>query len=160
MPYCCQCGTNVGATQQFCSKCGTRQPVTAPPPQPPPPQPPPLPNRHDLLSDLSPRTASLLCYIPFVGWLAAMAMGHTTLFLQFTRQSDLAFSLKDINLLWLGAVVLAILIARFIPLLALRHTTAVGLKVLVVGLTTLGIVNPAIMGLSAFGLNRNRERVP
>jgi putative ABC transport system permease protein len=64
----------------------------------------------------------------FVGWLAAMAMGHTTLFLQFTRQSDLVFSLKDINLLWLGGVALVILIARFIPLLGLRHTTAVSIK--------------------------------
>ena len=64
----------------------------------------------------------------FVGWLAAMAMGHTTIFLQFTRQSDLVFSLKDINLLWLGGVVLVILIARFIPLLGLRHTTAVSIK--------------------------------
>ena len=73
----------------------------------------------------------ILLALPFAlcaGWLAAMAMGHTRLFLQFTRQSDLAFSLRDINLLWLGAVVLAIVIARVLPLLALRHTTAVGLK--------------------------------
>ena len=73
----------------------------------------------------------ILLALPFallVGWLAAMAMGHTTIFLQFTRQSDLVFSLKDINLLWLGAVVLVILIARFIPLLGLRHTTAVSIK--------------------------------
>lgn len=64
----------------------------------------------------------------FVGWLAAMAMGHTTLFLQFTRRSDLVFALRDINLLWLGGVALVIVIARFIPLLGLRHTTAVSLK--------------------------------
>ena len=73
----------------------------------------------------------ILLALPFalcVGWLAAKAMGHTTLFLQFTRQSDLVFSLKDINLLWLGGVMLVILIARFIPLLGLRHTTAVSLK--------------------------------
>jgi putative ABC transport system permease protein len=73
----------------------------------------------------------ILLALPFallVGWLAAMAMSHTTLFLQFTRPSDLVFSLKDINLLWLGGVALAILIARFIPLLGLRHTTAVSLK--------------------------------
>ncbi|MEP7356615.1 MAG: ABC transporter permease, partial [Anaerolineales bacterium] len=64
----------------------------------------------------------------FVGWLAAVAMGHTTLFLQFTRQSDLVFSLQDINRIWLGGVALVILIARFIPLLGLRHTTAVSIK--------------------------------
>jgi hypothetical protein len=73
----------------------------------------------------------ILLALPFallVGWLAAMAMGHTTLFLQFTRPSDLVFSLQDINLLWLGGVALAILIARFLPLLGLRHTTTVSLK--------------------------------
>ncbi len=73
----------------------------------------------------------ILLALPFalgVGWLAAMAMGHTKLFLQFTRPSDLVFSLNDINLLWLGGVALAILIARFLPLLGLRHTTAVSLK--------------------------------
>ena len=73
----------------------------------------------------------ILLALPFallVGWLAAIAMGHTTLFLQFNRQSNLVFSLTDINLLWLGGVALAILIARFVPLLGLRHTTAVSLK--------------------------------
>ena len=73
----------------------------------------------------------ILLALPFallVGWLAATAMGHTTLFLQFTRQSDLVFSLNDINLLWLGGVMVVVLIARFLPLLGLRHTTAVSLK--------------------------------
>jgi putative ABC transport system permease protein len=69
-----------------------------------------------------------LPFAMFVGWLAAMAMGHTTLFLQFSRQSDLVFSLKDIDLLWLGGVALVIVIARLIPLLGLRHTTAVSFK--------------------------------
>lgn len=64
----------------------------------------------------------------FVGWLAAMAMGQTALFLQFTRRSDLTFWLKDINLLWLGGVALVIVIARLVPLFGLRHTTAVSIK--------------------------------
>ena len=63
-----------------------------------------------------------------VGWLAAMVMGHTTLFLQFTRPSNLVFSLKDINWAWVGAVSLVIVIARALPLLGLRRTTAVSLK--------------------------------
>ncbi len=81
--------------------------------------------------NLAESVVMILLALPFallVGWLAARAMGHTTLFLQFTRQSALVFSLKDINLLWLGGVMLVILIARFIPLLGLRHTTAVSLK--------------------------------
>jgi putative ABC transport system permease protein len=73
----------------------------------------------------------ILLALPFalgVGWLAAMAMGRTTTFLQFARPSNLVFSLQDINLLWLGGVGLAIVIARCLPLLGLRHTTAVSLK--------------------------------
>ncbi|MCC7361465.1 MAG: ABC transporter permease [Anaerolineales bacterium] len=63
-----------------------------------------------------------------VGWLAALAMGHTTLFLQFNRASDLDFSLADINPVWLGGVMAVILLARCLPLLGLRRTTAVSLK--------------------------------
>jgi putative ABC transport system permease protein len=55
-------------------------------------------------------------------------MGRTQLFLQFTRQSELPFSLKDINLSWVGAVALVIIVARLIPLFGLRRTTAVSIK--------------------------------
>jgi uncharacterized membrane protein len=58
MPYCCQCGSQVGDHDLFCAKCGARQTVTPPP--------------ADYMSGISPRTASLLCYIPWVGWLAAI----------------------------------------------------------------------------------------
>ena len=53
MPYCPQCGRQVRETDQFCGACGARQPGAA--------------------SDgVSPRTASMLCYIPWVGWIAAI----------------------------------------------------------------------------------------
>lgn len=55
-------------------------------------------------------------------------MGQTQLFLQFTRRSVLAYSLKDINLVWLGVLSLIIIAARLSPLLSLRHTTAVSIK--------------------------------
>ena len=61
MPYCCQCGTGVGNTDLYCAKCGTRQPASSPPPPPP-----------DYMAGVSPRTASLLCYVPMLGWLAAI----------------------------------------------------------------------------------------
>ncbi len=58
MPYCCHCGNQVAETDLYCRRCGTRQP--APPARPSP--------------ALSPRTASVLCYVPFVGWIAAVAV--------------------------------------------------------------------------------------
>jgi uncharacterized membrane protein len=62
MPYCSQCGSQVGTTDVYCAKCGTRQPVTAPPPA------------ADPLATMTPRTASILCYIPVVGWIAAIIL--------------------------------------------------------------------------------------
>jgi uncharacterized membrane protein len=66
MPFCTQCGTEVAASAAFCGNCGARQGAGAPPP-PFPPGPAP-----DPLAGLSPRTASILCYIPIVGWIAAV----------------------------------------------------------------------------------------
>jgi uncharacterized membrane protein len=45
----------------FCSRCGARQPVVAPP-------------RHDRFSGLTPRNAAILCYIPVVGWIGAIVV--------------------------------------------------------------------------------------
>src|ERR1035438_867725 len=73
MPFCSQCGNQVGATQAYCRQCGAAQPVepsAGPPPRPSPPPPPR--NPQDPLSGISPRTASILCYIPGMGWIAAI----------------------------------------------------------------------------------------
>jgi len=59
MPFCSSCGNSVNATDQFCAKCGARQPGT--PAQP-----------VDPLSGITPRTASILCYIPGIGWIASV----------------------------------------------------------------------------------------
>lgn len=65
MPYCSQCGNAVQAADTYCGRCGARQPV-APgvPPRPP----------NDLLAGLSARTASILCYVPGLGWLVAIVV--------------------------------------------------------------------------------------
>src|SRR3984957_9538661 len=70
MPYCPKCGTNVGAADVFCAKCGGRQPgfsgaATA--------------QAHpgmggEFMGNLSNRHAALLCYIPLVGWIAAIVV--------------------------------------------------------------------------------------
>ena len=62
MPFCSQCGTRVGEADAYCSNCGARQPRgAAAPPRPAEP-----------FSGTSPRTASILCYVPWFGWIAAI----------------------------------------------------------------------------------------
>ena len=58
----------------FCAQCGKRQSdASAPPNAPRPPQSPPVPAQ-DPLAGLTPRTASILCYVPVVGWIAAVVV--------------------------------------------------------------------------------------
>ena len=59
MPFCSQCGNQVGSGDVYCAKCGARQPVESRPPD-------------DPLAGVTPRTASILCYIPVVGWIASI----------------------------------------------------------------------------------------
>lgn len=62
MPFCTQCGVSIGERDQFCAACGARQ---APAGSPPPPQ-------ADFLGKVDARTASLLCYIPILGWIPSI----------------------------------------------------------------------------------------
>lgn len=84
MAFCTQCGSQIGDRDQFCAICGSRQTATSnagasagpaagagPGNVPPPPRPSPGAGT-DFLSNLSPQTAALLCYIPVVGWLPAL----------------------------------------------------------------------------------------
>jgi uncharacterized membrane protein len=59
MPYCCQCGKPVTGTARFCTACGAPQPASAP-------------HASDVFSGISDRNAALLCYIPWLGWIAAV----------------------------------------------------------------------------------------
>lgn len=64
MPYCSKCGNEVGANARFCGKCGAAQPVGAGTT---------FQGQVDSLSGhLNERTASLLCYVPVVGWLMSL----------------------------------------------------------------------------------------
>jgi uncharacterized membrane protein len=62
MPYCIQCGQQVGGGDAFCHQCGAAQPGSSSR----------RPAGSDPLSPLSPRAASILCYIPGVGWIASI----------------------------------------------------------------------------------------
>jgi len=69
MPYCTQCGTQVSASDSFCSKCGGMQPGAPP-------------NRDssstsasskkDFTDSIDDRTWTTLCYLPGLGWLASV----------------------------------------------------------------------------------------
>lgn len=65
MPYCVQCGNRVSDIDRFCAICGTAQAVGATP-KPGPPR--------DVLSGISGRNASVLCYIPMAGWIACVVV--------------------------------------------------------------------------------------
>jgi uncharacterized membrane protein len=61
LPYCTQCGAEVTDFDRFCRRCGTAQPATGPSGQRKPPT-----------SSISPRAASILCYVPWMGWIASL----------------------------------------------------------------------------------------
>ncbi len=70
MPFCCKCGKPAGDVDKFCAICGAPQPVAsggsptgggagnAP--------------QADFLGEMSGKNAALLCYIPWLGWIAAI----------------------------------------------------------------------------------------
>ncbi len=82
MPYCCQCGNQVGVADRFCGVCGNAQAAPASTTGVPP-------GTGDPLSSLSSRNASLLCYIPVVGGIAAIWMLAAT---RFRRDQDVRFN--------------------------------------------------------------------
>jgi uncharacterized membrane protein len=63
MPYCVQCGNGVGGSDKFCGRCGAPQAGAPRATQ----------FRTDpFISGLTDRNAALLCYVPWVGWIAAI----------------------------------------------------------------------------------------
>jgi uncharacterized membrane protein len=61
MPFCTQCGTQVAAAAGFCASCGAKQPGVAR-------------GKKDPFSGIQPNSAATLCYTPFLGWIAAIAV--------------------------------------------------------------------------------------
>ena len=60
MPFCCQCGKTVADATAFCGHCGARQDSAKPSPE------------GGLGSGIDARTASMLCYIPVMGWIPSI----------------------------------------------------------------------------------------
>ena len=74
MPYCCQCGTPVAASAKFCAGCGARQPLGASP-------------SGDVFSGINDRTAAILCYIPWLGWIASVIVIASRRYKQATPEA-------------------------------------------------------------------------
>jgi uncharacterized membrane protein len=61
MPFCTHCGSQVADRDAFCARCGARQEGA------------PAPSK-SFLDKMDSRTASTLCYIPVVGWIACVVV--------------------------------------------------------------------------------------
>ena len=95
MPYCVQCGNQVGAADQFCAKCGSRQAQsTGAQPSDGAPYP-------DFPAGISNRNAALLCYIPIVGWIAAIVVLASDRFRRETQVRFHAFQGLYLFVAWL-----------------------------------------------------------
>ncbi|MEX2300710.1 MAG: zinc-ribbon domain-containing protein [Bryobacterales bacterium] len=79
MPFCTQCGAEVTDIDRFCRRCGTRQPASAGPAGQ---------RATSSSSSISPRAASILCYVPWMGWIAALFVLATD---RFQRERDVRF---------------------------------------------------------------------
>ncbi len=77
MPFCTQCGSQVEPADVFCAVCGARQTADGVPP-PPPREKAAQQNSgkkaDQFLNDMTPQKASILCYIPLLGWIACIVM--------------------------------------------------------------------------------------
>jgi uncharacterized membrane protein len=87
MPYCCQCGQRVGDRDIYCAACGTQQPQSSP--------------VADYLHGISPRTASLLCYVPILGWIVAIVVLASARFREDRRVRFNAFQGLYLFVAWL-----------------------------------------------------------
>jgi uncharacterized membrane protein len=76
MPFCTQCGQQASGSDAFCANCGARQSTAQEPPAGASgtagAQSATAPPMQDPLAGLSPRTAAILCYVPAIGWIAAI----------------------------------------------------------------------------------------
>lgn len=88
MPYCCQCGKSVGTRDAYCGICGAKQPATST-------------ATVDYLGGISPRTASLLCYIPILGWIVSIVVLASARFRTDSRVRFHAFQGLYLFVTWL-----------------------------------------------------------
>jgi uncharacterized membrane protein len=95
MPFCTNCGNQVSTADVFCAKCGTRQgtasasSATA------------SSASGNFLGSVTPRVASMLCYVPVFGWLASIIVLATPRFQQNRDVRFHAFQGLYLFVIWL-----------------------------------------------------------
>jgi len=104
MPYCTSCGNEVAIADKFCGRCGLPQkpiPGAFAAGAPGGAGPAPTPTPADLLGNMSTRTATLLCYVPWMGWLAAIVVLASPRFAQDRKVRFHAFQGLYLFVAWL-----------------------------------------------------------
>ncbi len=107
MPYCVQCGSPVGGADQFCARCGGRQPSThgttqaGSRPASGPAGAAAASAHPEFAPGISDRNAALLCYIPWVGWVAAIVVLASDRFRRDTQVRFHAFQGLYLFVAWL-----------------------------------------------------------
>ena len=91
MAFCSDCGKPVTPTDVFCGSCGARQPVRE------------TAKTKPITSTISDQTASLLCYIPFAGWIASIVVLASDRFRRSFRVRFHAFQGLYLFVAWLIA---------------------------------------------------------
>jgi uncharacterized membrane protein len=97
MPFCTQCGGQVGDKDVFCATCGAKQGKDVPGGAGPNPyssaayatSPASGAAVNDPLASVSDRNAAILCYIPWVGWVASIVVLASQ---RFRDNRDLRFN--------------------------------------------------------------------
>ncbi len=92
MAFCVQCGKQLGDADKFCAACGRAQAGASP-----------SPNPANFWANLSDNHAALLCYIPWVGWVASIAILASTHYRGNKRLNFHAFQGLYIFVAWLLA---------------------------------------------------------
>ena len=97
MAFCTQCGNRVGEADQFCAACGAPQRGGAAGANPS------ASSFKGVFDNLSPRKASLLCYIPILGWIPSIVMLSSERFQQDRHVRFHAFQGLYLFVAWLLA---------------------------------------------------------
>jgi len=96
MPFCVQCGNQVDDQARYCGRCGSVQAIETPSAGP---------SGASVLDNAFPgvdaHTASILCYIPWVGWVAAIFVLASQRFRTDTQTRFHAFQGLYIFVAWL-----------------------------------------------------------
>jgi len=89
MPFCTQCGKQVGQSAAYCANCGNAQPRATGRPA------------EDLLAGVSGRTASILCYVPVFGVIPSIVFLASQRFRHDQRVRFNAFQSVYLFVAWL-----------------------------------------------------------